>query len=344
MNAKFYRVFFLAIATVLPLAIAPTRLNAQQNLVATLVGHSDGVRSVAFSPDGKLLASGGSDNSIRIWDMKSHTEKVALKGHLDSVSSVAFSPDGKLLASGSHDFTIRIWDIETGQVRATLGKNLSSDLPYNIAFSPDGKTLAASGSCGGDLWNISGVTLISHKTATSTWAHCLALSPDGKFLSICDSSDKTACIDLATGKEVFIESESITGTSSCVAVSSDNRTLAVGGRKHTVTLWDFKTGKRLSILKSDAVVEPPQRFSTGIPVDGLVYSVAFSPDGELLAMASYDCAIKLWNVKTGKQLESLKGHEDFSWSVAFSPDGKLMASGSYDHTIKIWNVPARKSR
>jgi WD40 repeat protein len=342
MNAKSCRVLFLALATILTLTKLASPLFAQQNPVATLLGHSGNVRTVAFSPDGKLLASGSTDNSIRVWDVDSHVEKAVLKNHSETVSSVAFSPDGKYLASGSYDSSITLWDVASLREIATLGKGTNSSPAYRIAFSPDGRTLAASGSSGANFWNVAKRALLPDKTEQCTGAFGLAFTPDGKVLAKCGSHE-AACLDLATGKELIIGSRPTSETTSCVAVSSNNRTLAIGGRKHTVTLWDITTGVKQSTWKSHVELKPPAGINgCGIPIDGLVYSVAFSPDGEILAMASYDCAVKLWHVKTGKRLESLTGHDDFVWSVAFSPDNKLIATGGEDNTVRIWNVPARR--
>jgi WD40 repeat protein len=342
MNARPCGVGFLALATMLTSARLAGPLFAQQNPVATLVGHSGNVRTVAFSPDGKLLASGSTDNSIRVWDVDSHAEKAVLKNHSETVSSVAFSPDGKYLASGSYDGTIKLWDVATLREIATLGKDSNSGPAYSVAFSPDGRVLAASGSGKANLWDVARRELLPDKTEQSTEAWHLAFTPDGKFLAKCGMHE-AACLDLATGREVLIGSPAVTRTTSCVAISSNNKTLAIGGRKHTVTLWDISTGVKQSTWKSHAEVKPPHRWNgCGIPIDGLVYSVAFSPDGEILAMASYDCAVKLWNVKTGKRLDSLRGHDDFVWSVAFSPATKLIATGGEDNTVRIWKVPASK--
>ena len=167
----------------------------------TLGGHPDFVYSVAFSPDGKTLASGSGDNTIKLWDVPTGKEQATLKGHTGWVTSVAFSPDGKTLASGSWDKTIKLWDVATGKELATLQGHTSFVL--SVAFSPDGKTLAsASGDKTIKLWDVAdGQGDRPPSRDTRTGFSCVAFSPDGKTLAS-GSVDKTIKLwDVATGKE-----------------------------------------------------------------------------------------------------------------------------------------------
>ena len=287
----------------------------------TLKSHSDGVTFIAFSPDGKRLASGSHDKTIKIWDTAGGNELLTLKGHSNWVMSVAFSPDGKRLASGSWDETIKIWDTVTGKELLTLKG--SSGLVNSVVFSPDGKHLASGSLSAINIWDTTtGKKLL---TLEGHWkpAWFVAFSPDGKRLAS-GSGDKTIKLwDTVTGKGLL----TLKGHSRDVfpvAFSPDGKRLASGSGDKTIKLWDTVTGKELLTLKGHSYK---------------VYSVAFSLDGKHLAStAGDDSIIKLWDTITGKELLTITGHSGFVNSVAFSPDGKRLASGSDDKTIKIWDT------
>ncbi|MCY7320593.1 MAG: hypothetical protein LH660_02030, partial [Phormidesmis sp. CAN_BIN36] len=280
-------------------ATDPEVMNALQNIHEgsernRLEGHTDVVWGVSFSPDGKTLASGSQDKTIKLWDRETGREIRTLKGHTDVVTSISFSPDGKTLASGSEDKTIKLWDRETGKEIRTLKSHARV---YSVSFSLDGKTLA-SGSGGSD-----GKTLASR------------------------SGDKTIKLwNLETGKEIRTL-KGHAGDVLSVSFSPDRKTLASGSRDNMIKLWNVATGKEIRTLKGHA---------------GEVLSVSFSPDRKSLASGSHDQTIKLWNVETGKEIRTLKGHEGKVWSVSFSPDSKTLASGSEDKTIRLWDPNTEK--
>ncbi len=182
-----------------PLQVVATLLNAVYNVKERnrLQGHSELVISVAFSPDGKTLASGSADKTIKLWDVATGKLSQTLTGHSDGVysdevSSVAFSPDGKTLASGSHDKTIKLWDMATGKLSQTLTGD--SDAVYSVAFSPDGKTLASgSGDNTIKLWDVATGKPKQTITGHSEWVNSVAFSPDGKTLAS-NSWDKTVIL------------------------------------------------------------------------------------------------------------------------------------------------------
>ena len=326
-------------------------------------GHASSVNSVAFSPDGKTLASGSSDFTIKLWDVESGLQIKSLAGHVDMVNSVAFSPDGKTLASGNGDNTIKLWNVETGQ---QIKSFLQADVVRSVAFSPDGKTLASgSNDRTIKLWNVEiGQQIPKSLTGHADWVLSVMFSPDGKTLAS-GSKDKTIKIwNVETGQLI----KSLAGHSNwvtSVAFSSDGKTLASGSWDKTIKLWNVETGQQIKSLEGHAKFIESVAFSpdektlasgsddrtiklwnveTGQLIKSLVdhpdkvYSVAFSPDGKTLASGIWDKTIKLWNVETGQQIKSLEGHASFISSVAFSSDGKTLASGSRDSAINLWNV------
>jgi len=291
-----------------------------------LEGRSDSVSSVAFSTDGKTIASGNRDNSVKLWDVARGEEIATLNGHSDPAMRVVFSPDGKTLASASADKTVKLWDVTTGQVINTL--NGHNDVVDSVVFSPDGKTLA-SGSWDKTvkLWDVATGKAIAILNGHSAMVFSVGFSPDGKTLAS-GSDDKSVKLwDVATGKAIT----TLNGHSAMVfsvGFSPDGKTLASGSGDKTIKLWDVTTGKAITTLNghSDAI-----------------WSVVFSSDGKTLASGSGDKSVKLWDVATGKAITALNGHSDLVNSVAFTPDGKMIASGSRDNSVKLWDVTTGKA-
>jgi len=357
----------------------PVNSSTKFSLAKTLTGHSTkvikddifsyiegGVYSVAISPDGRTLASGSNDKTIKIWNLTTGQEIHTLKGHSAGVYSVAISPDGRTLASGSNDKTIKIWNLTTGQEIHTL-KGHSAGV-RSVAISPDGRTLASgSNDKTIKIWNLTTGQEIHTLKGHSAGVRSVAISPDGRTLAS-GSNDKTIKIwNLTTGQEI----RTLNGHSaevSSVAFSPDGRTLASGSRNDndTIKIWNFTTGQEISTLKKNGyygvnsvAFSPDGRtlasgsYDTTITIWNLatgqvirtlldiahhVYPVAFSPDGKTLASGNFDKTIKIWNLTTGQEINTLNGHSGNVNSVTFSPDGRTLASGSFDATIKIWRL------
>jgi WD40 repeat protein/energy-coupling factor transporter ATP-binding protein EcfA2 len=291
-----------------------------------LSGHSGGVNSVAFSPDGKTLASGSDDNTIILWDVgASQSIGPPLTGYSSRVNSIAFSPDGKTLASGSADSTVILWDVATHQ---PIGQPLTGQLGSvnSVAFSPDGKTLAS----GGDdntiiLWDVAthqpmGQPVMWHSRSVNS----IAFTPDGKLLAS-GGDDRTIILwDVATHQPTGQPLTGHTGSILSLAFSPDGKTLASGSNDNTIFVWDVTTGLPMGQLRGHS---------------GSVNSIAFSPDGKTLTSGSGDSTIRLWDVARRRPIgQPLTGHSSRVDSVAFSLDGKSIASGSADSTIILWEV------
>ncbi|MCA2605172.1 WD40 repeat domain-containing protein [Microcystis sp. M26BS1] len=286
-----------------------------------LLGHNMRVTSVSFSRDGRTLASGSRDNTIKLWNIRTGKEIRTLQGHNSRVSSVSFSRDGKTLASGSDDKTIKLWNVETGQeIRTFKGHNGSV---FSVSFSPDGKTLATSS---GDntikLWNVETGQEIRTLSGHNSFVRSVSFSSDGKTLAT-GSGDKTIKLwNIETGQEIRTFKGHNKPISS-VSFSSNGKTLATGSDDKTIKLWNGSTGQAIRTLKGH---------------NGSVFSVNFSSDGKTLATGSDDKTIKLWNVETGQEIRTLQGHNKPVTSVSFSRDGRTLASGSWDNTIKLWDI------
>ena len=286
---------------------------------STMEGLSS-VNAIAISPNNQTLASCHDDRKIRLWDLKTRKGIHTFVGHSQAVRSLAFSPDGKILATASDDKTIKLWNLDTGEEIFTLSGHTHA--VKSVAFSP------MSPSQEGD------VPLL----ASGSW-------------------DKTIKIwNVLTGTEICTLSGHLLQVSA-VAFSPQGEVLASASLDRTIRLWSISIDTSLSsvnetdlekgfppILLKQELKNRPQYSLLGT-LSGhawAVLTVAFSPDGKVLATGSEDNTIKLWEVNTGKMIDTLSGH---SWSVvalAFSTDGEMLVSGSWDKTVKLWMVHTKK--
>lgn len=280
-----------------------------------------GIKSVTFSPDGELLATGDTNGTVYLWQVASGQLLSFCRGHTSWVHSLSFSPDGKTLASGSTDQTIKLWDTHTGQCLKTLQGH--TNVVLSVAWNPNGQILASgSHDQTAKLWDTRTgkccKTLQGH--TNQVWS--VAWSPDGQVLAS-GAHDQTVrlwnpntgqCLKILQGHKSLVCS---------VAWNPDGQTLASGCYDQVVRLWDIHTGECIETLQGHT---------------NQVWSVAWSPDGKILASSSHDQTVRLWNIDTGHCLQTLQGHTDVIFSVTWSSDGLILASGSDDQRVRLWDT------
>ncbi len=280
-----------------------------------------GIWSVAFSPEGKYLATGDTKGNILLRRLVDGQPLGIFQGHQGWVVSLAFSPDGQILASSSCDCTAKLWNIKTEECLHTL-KSHQQEV-WSVSFSPNGEFLAS----GCDdrqvrLWRVSTGECLQVFTGHTGEVLSVIFSPDGQEL-ISGSQDQTIRFwDIKTGKCKQVLQGHEAGVRS-ISINPNGQMLASGGNEGTIKLWDLKTAQCLQVFSGHANV---------------VLCVTWASQEHLLVSSSIDQTIKLWNISTGKCLKVFLGHANVINSVAFSPQEHLLASGSYDQTVKLWNI------
>ncbi|MGB7415624.1 MAG: NB-ARC domain-containing protein, partial [Thermosynechococcaceae cyanobacterium] len=285
------------------------------------------VLALAYSPDGRLFATGDANGEIRLWRVSDSKQLFCCRGHTGWVLSVTFSADGKILASSGIDYTAKLWDVSIGECRQILRGHCN--LVWSVAFSPDSQILA-SGSADHTikLWDVDTGECLRTLEGHTHWIYTIAVSSDGQTLASGGFDQTIKLWDIHTG-QCLRTLEGHTHWIYSIAISSDGQTLASGSSDRTLKIWDINTGQCRRTLEGHT---------------HLILSIALSPDGQIIASGGYDQTIKLWAVSTGQCLRTLLGHTNQLWAVVFSPDGKTLTSASFDQTVKFWDIRTGQCR
>lgn len=297
---------------------------ATSHLRTRLDEHTDTVRDITWSPDGRLLATASRDGTARVFDARSGRSLLVLPSDGSMVESVAWSPDSSHIATASRDCVVRIWNATSGvPVRLLTG---ATDIGRQVAWSPDGRHVAAtSKDCVVRVWEAETGSLIHELRGHRDDVWGIAWSPDSTRLASA-SHDQTAIVwDLATcavaatltGHTDFVEG---------IAWSGDGRSIATGSGDHTARIWDAQTGALRLLLRGHT---------------DYVWNLAWSPDGRMLASASSDRTVRIVSTEDARVLAVLRGHTDTVWGVAWSPSGAQLATSSTDGTGCVWDVRPR---
>jgi WD40 repeat protein len=331
-----------------------------------LRGHTDSVFHVAYSADGRLLASASGDRTARLWDLTTQQVRHVLSGHTDTVWRVAFTPDGTTLATAGYDGGLRLWDVAGGKCRA--GETAGEFQLRALTVTADSKTVVTAGHTGGwstplvRFWDITtGVLLYRDEIPGQGGSQDVevdGLKP-GEVLRRSPLRPKLWPLASVALSPPGVEA---------LAIAPDRNTLALTGRIYpsSILLWNLAAGHMAAVLRQESssralacTLSPRQEplLAAAVANDihlwdlaalsrrsvlsghtDWVWDVAFSPDGRILASVSRDETVRFWDVLTGEEIAGWRWQIGQVWSVAFAPDGQTAAAAGADGTVLVWDL------
>ncbi|MBD2532075.1 pentapeptide repeat-containing protein [Nostoc flagelliforme FACHB-838] len=304
----------------------PHSINSSAKL---LHGHADFVWGIAFSPDGRLLVSGGRDGTLRLWNVQDGQSIHVLEGHTHDVYGLAISADSQLLVSTGEDQTVRLWNLQSGRNLKTL-RGYTGGV-HSLCLSADGQMLASSGQnetiqvwrlqLDSNLPQLQPYKTFSSPTRRLSSFSNVSFSPDGQTLAINRHDESITLWNIQTGH--LAQWSAHNASIWTVLFSPTGQILASSSYDCTVRLWDVQTHHCLHVLRGH---------------QSAIRAIAFDPSGQWLASGSFDFTIRLWDVQTGECLKVLQGHTGAVFALAFHPSSHRLVSGSHDQTIRLWDL------